>query len=187
MASSSPVYFDSRQISFHAPKLNHKLQLLISPPFFYFTFAVGLSLCTCKLCNIRKKRKHRMWRKNAAERVVDQGQRDRQEKGHASKSRSTIGNQCSCESFARAGKKRLNGLALQRSQFPRCDLWVMPLVTYTKGWELMEASSFSSSFLPVQVINQTPPKPSNFLEAHKTDALQSCELLLLVENVIRWS
>lgn len=103
-----------------------------------------------------------MWRKNAAERVVDQGQCDRQEKGHTSRSGSTIGNQCSCESIARAGKKRLNGLALQRSQFPRCDLWVMPLVTYTKGWELMEASSFSS-FLPVQVINQTPPKPSNFL------------------------
>lgn len=86
---------------------------------------------------------------------------DRQEKGHASRSRSTIGNQCSYESIAWAGKKRLNGLALQRSQFPCCDLWVTPLVTYTKGWELMEAPSFCP-FLPVQVINQTQPKPSNF-------------------------
>lgn len=69
-----------------------------------------------------------------------------------------------------------------RSQFPCCDLWVMPLVTYTKGWELIEASSFSS-FQPVQVINQTQPKALKFLEVHKMDALQSCECLLLVENV----
>ncbi len=105
---------------------------------------------------------------------------DRQEKGHASRSRSTIGNQCSCESIAGAGKKRLNGLALQRSQFSCCDLWVTPLVTYTKGWELMEASSFCP--LPVQVINQTRPKPSNFSKLYKIDVPQSL-MLLVAANV----
>ncbi len=105
---------------------------------------------------------------------------DRQEKGHASRSRSTIGNQCSCESIAGAGKKRLNGLALQRSQFSCCDLWVTPLVTYTKGWELMDAPSFCP--LPVQVINQTRPKPSNFSKLYKIDVPQSL-MLLVAANV----
>lgn len=41
----------------------------------------------------------------------------------------------------------------------------------------MEAPSFCP-FLPVQVINQTQPKPSNFSELYKIDVLRSLMLLV---------
>lgn len=176
MFLSPQVYFDSQQNEFHTPKLKEKLLLLIFP------FSSALQYMKHHVNQASKHTHTKNVKERMPQRVCCRPRPcDRQEKGHASRSRSTIGNQCSCESIAWAGKKRLNGLALQRSQFPCCDLWVTPLVTYTKGWELMEALSFCP-ILPVQVINQTRPKPSNFSKLYKIDVPQSL-MLLMAANV----
>lgn len=82
------------------------------------------------------------------ESAVEQGQRYRHVKGHRSQSSSRIGNQYGSKSIGLAARKRLNGSALQRSQFPHRDLWVMSLLIYTKGLELMEDQSLCLPTLP---------------------------------------